>query len=478
MAKKKSLSAVGSRPAAYDRRSSSRSSNAKPKASVQKAASQKPRAESPKSKPVNASEIRSKHKEFLFPCVANYYEEPVVLTKGKGTWAWDADGREYLDFFGGILTLGLGHCHDEVVSRVQDQIATLGHTSNLYPTANMVRVAERLAKMTPGKLKKSLLTTSGTEANETAILVAKLFTGKQEIIALRHGYSGRSLLAQSLTGHAPWRLVPTQMAGVKHALSPYCYRCPLGLTYPSCEVKCAQDIDELIRTTTTGQPAALIAEPIAGVGGFITPPKEYFQIAVGIVRKYGGLFICDEVQTGWGRTGDHWFGIQHWGVEPDIMTMAKSIASGFAVGATIAREEVANAFTGLTISTFGGSPITMSATEATLDVMVKENVPKRSAERGKQLREKLLEFKDKYPIIGDVRGMGLMQGIEIVDDRKTKAPGPKTATKLLEMAKKHGLLIGKGGLYGNVIRMAPSMLISKVELDDAMKRLDKALADT
>jgi 4-aminobutyrate aminotransferase-like enzyme len=342
----------------------------------------------------------------------------------------------------------------------------------------MVNVAERLAKMTPGKLKKSLLTTSGTEANETAILVAKLFTGKQEIIALRHGYSGRSLLAQSLTGHAPWRLVPTQMAGVKHALSPYCYRCPLGLTYPSCEVKCAQDIDELIRTTTTGQPAAMIAEPIAGVGGFITPPKEYFQIAVGIVRKYGGLFICDEVQTGWGRTGDHWFGIQHWGVEPDIMTMAKSIASGFAVGATIAREEVANAFTGLTISTFGGSPITMSATEATIDVMERENVPKRSAERGKQLREKLLEFKDKYPIIGDVRGMGLMQGIEIVEDRKTKAPGPKLATKLLEMAKKHGLLIGKGGLYGNVIRMAPSMLISKAEMDDAMMRLDKALADT
>jgi 4-aminobutyrate aminotransferase len=243
-------------------------------------------------------------------------------------------------------------------------------------------------------------------------------------------------------------------------------------------VKCAQDIEELIRTTTNGKPAALIAEPIAGVGGFITPPKEYFQIAVGIVRKYGGLFICDEVQTGWGRTGDKWFGIEHWGVEPDVMTMAKSIASGFAVGATIAREEVANAFTGLTISTFGGSPITMSATEATIDVMVREDVPKRSAERGRQLREKLLEFKDKYPIIGDVRGMGLMQGIEIVEDRKRKAPGPKLATKLLEMAKKHGLLIGKGGLHGNVIRMAPSMLISKAELDDAMSRLDKALSET
>jgi 4-aminobutyrate aminotransferase-like enzyme len=431
-----------------------------------------------KNQSVSSADVRARHKEFLFPCVANYYEEPVVLTKGKGSWAWDADGREYLDFFGGILTLGLGHCHEEVVSRVQDQLEQLGHTSNLYPTASMVNVAERLAKLTPGKLKKSLMTTSGTEANETAILVAKLYTGKQEIIALRHGYSGRSLTAQSLTGHAPWRLVPTQVAGIKHALSPYCYRCPLGLTYPSCEIRCAKDIEELIRTETTGQPAAFIAEPIAGVGGFITPPKEYFEIAVGIVRKYGGIFICDEVQTGWGRTGDYWCGIEHWGVEPDVMTFAKSIANGFPVGATIATEEVANAFTGLTISTFGGSPITMSATEATLDVMERENTPKRSAERGKQLREHLLALKDKYKVIGDVRGMGLMQGIELVEDRKTKEPAPKRTTKLLEAAKKQGLLIGKGGLYGNVIRMAPSMLISKEEVDDAMARLDKALAET
>ena len=426
---------------------------------------------------LDADEIRAKHKEFLFPCVTNYYEEPIVLTQGKGSCVRDADGREYLDFFGGILTLGLGHCHDEVVSRVQNQIAQLGHTSSLYPTVNQVRVAERLAKMTPGKLKKSLFTTSGTEANETAVIVAKLFTGKQEIIALRHGYSGRSLTAQSLTGHAPWRLLPTQLPGVKHALSPYCYRCPLGLTYPSCEVRCAQDIEELIRTETTGQPAAFMAEPIAGVGGFITPPKEYFQIAVGIVRKYGGLFICDEVQTGWGRTGDHWCGIDHWGVEPEIMTFAKSIASGFAVGATIATEEVANAFTGLTISTFGGSPITMSATEATLDVMEREDTPKRSAERGKQLRDHLMALKDKYKVIGDVRGMGLMQGIELVEDRKTKEPAPKRTTKLLEAAKKQGLLIGKGGLYGNVIRISPSMLVSKSEVDDAAARLDKAFAE-
>ena len=426
---------------------------------------------------IDSSDVRAKHKEFLFPCVANYYEEPIVLTQGKGSFVRDADGREYLDFFGGILTLGLGHCHDEVIARVHAQIEQLGHTSTLYPTAPIVNVAERLARITPGKLKKSFFTTSGTEADETAILLAKLYTGKQEIIALRHGYSGRSLTAMSLTGHAPWRLVPTQVAGVSHALSPYCYRCPLGLTYPSCEIKCAQDIDELIRTTTSGQPAAFIAEPIQGVGGFITPPKEYFEIAVGIVRKYGGVFVCDEVQTGFGRTGDHWCGIEHWGVEPEIMTFAKSIASGFAVGATIATEEVADAFKGLTISTFGGSPITMSATEATLDVMEREDTPRRSAERGKQLREHLMVLKDKYKIIGDVRGMGLMQGVELVEDRKTKEPATKRTAKLLEAAKKQGLLIGKGGLYGNVLRIAPSMLVSSADVDDAAARLDKAFAE-
>ena len=439
------------------------------------AESREPRAAST----VSSADVRAKHKEFLFPCVANYYDEPIVLTRGRGTHVQDADGRDYLDFFGGILTLGLGHCHPEVVSRVQQQIAELGHTSTLYPTANMVRVAERLARITPGKLKKSFFTASGTEANETAILLAKIFTGKQEIIALRYGYSGRSLTALSLTGNAPWRLIPTQVAGIKHALAPYCYRCPFGLEHDegNCGYRCAMDIEELIRTETTGQPAAFLAEPIQGVGGFITPPKGYFEVAVGIVRKYGGLFICDEVQTGFGRTGDHWCGISHWGVEPDIMTFAKSIASGFAVGATIATEDVANAFTGLTISTFGGSPITMSATEATLDVMERENTPRRSAERGRQLRSHLLALKDKYPVIGDVRGMGLMQGIELVEDRKTKEPAPKRTAKLLEAAKKHGLLVGKGGLYGNVIRIAPSMLVSAGEVDDAAARLDKAFAE-
>jgi len=426
---------------------------------------------------MDSQTVRAKHKEFLFPCVANYYEEPVVLTEGKGAGVKDADGREYLDFFGGILTLGIGHSHPDFVRRIQEQVARLTHTASVYPTREQVRVAERLAQITPGKLKKSFFTTSGTEADETAIMLAKIYTGQQEIIALRHSYAGRSMTAIAITGQAPWRVLPTQVAGIKHALSPYCYRCPLGLEYPSCGVKCAQDIEELIRTETTGRPAAFIAEPIQGAGGFITPPKEYFEIAVGIVRKYGGLFICDEVQTGWGRTGDHWCGIEHWGVEPEIMTFAKSIANGFPVGATIATEEVANAFTGLSLSTFGGNAISMTAVDATLDVMERENTPRRSAERGRQLRDRLDGFQRTFPFIGDVRGMGLMQALELVEDRKTKAPAPKKTLALMEAAKRHGLLIGKGGLYGNVIRIAPSMLVTAAEVDDGCRRLEQALAE-
>src|SRR3989454_11857011 len=240
---------------------------------------------------MDSQTVRAKHKEFLFPCVANYYAEPVVITEAHGSSVKDLDGREYLDFFGGILTAGIGHSHPDFVKRIQDQVARLVHTSSVYPTQEQVRVAERLTQITPGKLKKSFFTNSGTEADETAVMLAKIYTGQQEIIVLRHGYHGRSALNVSLTSHAPWRPVTTQVAGIKHALSPYCYRCPLGLTYPSCEVKCAQDLEELIRTETNGRPAAFLAEPIQGVGGFITPPKEYFQIAVGIVRKCGGLCI-------------------------------------------------------------------------------------------------------------------------------------------------------------------------------------------
>ena len=426
---------------------------------------------------MSAEDILARQKEFLFPCVANYYEEPVVITKAKGTYVEDVRGTKYLDFFGGILTVSLGHCQDQVVEAVQKQMAELGHTSTLYATQNQVDVAEIMAKISPGDLKKSFFTSSGTEADETALLLAKIHTGQTEIIALRHCYSGRSLMAINLTAHSNWRLQGSQVPGIKHGMSPNCYRCPMGLEYPSCGIRCATDLEELIQTETNGSPAAFIAEPIQGVGGFITPPKEYFEVAVGIIRKYGALFVCDEVQTGFGRTGDKWFGIEHWGIEPDIMTMAKGIANGMPVGATIAKEEVANSFTGLSLATYGGNPVSMAATKATLETMDEENVPERAGRLGRILRERLEEFKDKYEAIGDVRGMGLMQAIEFVKDRKSKEPDPAMTVSFMEAAKKHQLLIGKGGRWGNVLRIAPPMLISETELKDGIEIIDKALAE-
>jgi len=426
---------------------------------------------------MSAEDILARQKEFLFPCVANYYEEPVVITKAKGTYVEDVRGTKYLDFFGGILTVSLGHCQDQVVEAVQKQMAELGHTSTLYATQNQVDVAEIMAKISPGDLKKSFFTSSGTEADETALLLAKIHTGQTEIIALRHCYSGRSLMAINLTAHSNWRLQGSQVPGIKHGMSPNCYRCPMGLEYPSCGIRCATDLEELIQTETNGSPAAFIAEPIQGVGGFITPPKEYFEVAVGIIRKYGALFVCDEVQTGFGRTGDKWFGIEHWGIEPDIMTMAKGIANGMPVGATIAKEEIANSFTGLSLATYGGNPVSMAATKATLETMDDENVPERAGRLGRILRERLEEFKDKYEAIGDVRGMGLMQAIEFVKDRKSKEPDPAMTVRFMEAAKKHQLLIGKGGRWGNVLRIAPPMLISETELKDGIEIIDKALAE-
>jgi 4-aminobutyrate aminotransferase-like enzyme len=325
----------------------------------------------------------------------------------------------------------------------------LGHVSTLYPTLPIVDLAEKIANLSPGKLKKVFFSASGTEADETAVALAMTYTGSTELIALRHGYSGRSLLAQSLVGHAKYRVVPTQVAGVKHAQPPYCYRCPFGLKYPSCELKCAQDIEDLIQTTTTGHIAGFLAEPIMGVGGFITAPDGYFKVAVDIVRKYGGLFLCDEVQTGFGRTGNKMWGIeQHEGVEPDVMTMAKGIANGFPIAATIATAPIADSWKGGNISTFGGNPICATAASATIDA------------------------------IGDVRGKGLMQAIELVKDETAndRTPAPETANRLFEETRKRGLLIGRGGLHNNVMRIAPALNCGKSEVDEALRILEQSFA--
>ena len=426
---------------------------------------------------LSAADVRARHKEFLFPATTNYYEESVVMSEGKGMRLRDIDGREYLDFFGGILTVSVGHCNDEVNAAVKAQIDRLGHVSTLYPTLPIVELAEKLAAISPGALKKCYFTASGTEADETAVMMAQLHTGRSEIVALRHGYSGRSMLAQSLTAHSTWRALPTKIPDIKHALSPYCYRCPLGLKYPSCEVRCAQDIEELIRTTTTGQIAGFLAEPIQGVGGFVTPPKEYFKIATAIIRKYGGVFISDEVQTGFGRTGGKWWGCEQYGVEPDIMTMAKGIANGMPISATICTPAIADSLQKLTISTYGGNPITATAANATLGVMEKYDLKGNSERMGQRLRAGLEGLQKKYPrTIGDVRGMGLMQGVEHVMDetRGDRTPDPQATARLFEETKKRGLLIGKGGLYGNVLRISPPLTVNAAEVDEAVGKLDES----
>ncbi len=427
----------------------------------------------------SAADIRAAHKKHLFPACTNYYAEPIVLASGKGMRVTDMDGKSYLDFFGGILTVSVGHCNDDVNNAVKAQIDRLGHVSTLYPTLPIVELAEKLASITPGALDKCYFTASGTEADETAVMMAQVYTGRQEIIALRHGYSGRSMLAQSLTAHSTWRAVPTQIAGIKHAAAPYCYRCPFGLTYPSCGVKCAQDIEDLILTTTTGKVAAFLAEPIQGVGGFVTPPREYFKIATDIVRKYGGVFICDEVQTGFGRTGDSWWGIEHWDVEPDIMTMAKGIANGLPLSATVCTTPIADSLKTLTISTFGGNPISATAGNATIDYIEKHGLRQNATKVGKALREGLDGLKRKYPrIIGDVRGLGLMLGVEFVMDetKQDRTPNPQALARLFEETKARGLLIGKGGLYGNVARISPPLIASEADVTEAVRILGEGLA--
>ena len=421
-------------------------------------------------------EILLAQKEFIFPAHLHYYSQPLVITHAKNQFVYDADGREYLDFFGGILVVSVGHCNETVNARIREQMDRLQHTSTLYVTEPQVQLAKKIASITPAQaLTQSFFTNSGTEANEMAILTARCYTGSSDVVALRYAYHGRSAMALAMSANSFWRIGPSQTPGFSHAHNPYCYRCPYGLAYPSCDVRCAEDVEETIRTTTSGRIAAFIAEPIQGTAGFITPPKEYFGKVHEIVKRYGGLFISDEVQSGWGRTGK-WFGIEHSGVVPDIIVGAKGLANGSPIGLTVARPEVAAGFRGATISTFGGNPVTATAAKAVLDFIDENDLVANCEQTGAHLRTRLVELQQKYPIIGDVRGMGLMQGLELVRDGGTKEPATEETARLMEITRENGLLIGKAGLLGNVIRVAPPLNVARTDVDEFIERFDRSLA--
>ncbi|MBT3498656.1 MAG: aspartate aminotransferase family protein [Gemmatimonadales bacterium] len=422
-----------------------------------------------------SAEIVHGQREYLLPSMLHMYSEPLSLVEGKGVRVKDAEGREYLDLFAGILTTSVGHCNPRVNDAVNTQMNRLGHVSTLYSTGMQVEAAKRIAEISPGELRRTFFSNSGTEAIETALMMACLATGRNEIIGLRVGYHGRSFMATSVTAHSGWRPLSTPIAGIKHAKSPNAYRCPYKQPCDdTCVDKFVDDLEEVIVTSTNGRPAAFIAETIQGVAGYVVPPPTYFEKAAEVIHSYGGLLIIDEVQAGFGRCGKHWFGIDHWGVEPDIMVMAKGIANGAPVGATVTTDEIAHAWKGKTISTFGGNPVSMAALCATQDELKACDAPANAEARGAELRAGLEAIQGRHPWVGDVRGMGLMQAMEIVKDPMTKEPDNDRTAAFLQATRDEGLLIGVGGLNGTVVRIGPALNISSEDIAEGLAKLGRA----
>jgi 4-aminobutyrate aminotransferase/(S)-3-amino-2-methylpropionate transaminase len=419
-------------------------------------------------------EIVKKKKEYIIPCLYHFYEEPMQLVKGEGQYLFDSNGTKYLDFYAGVSVVNAGHCNPEITERICEQVKTLQHVCNIYLTQPMLELAEKLAEITPGRLQKSFFCNSGTEANEGAVLTARLATGRSELLALQDGLSGRTFLTMSLTGLRFWRTDPNPAAGISFAPNANCYRCPLNLSYPACDLACAEEVRRVIETSTSGEVAAMIVEPIQGNAGIVTPPPEYFPRLKEILQEYGILLIAYEVQSGFGRTGK-WFAIENWDVEPEVMTMAKALGNGVPIGVFTTLPEIADHYTRPGASTLGGNPVSMTAGLATLDVIEKEGLIQNAATQGAYLREKLLELQDKHPLIGDVRGIGLMQGAELV--KEGKEPAAEEVDRILEIMKNRGVIIGKNGRFRNVLAFQPPLIIDQDNVDEMITTLDQALTE-
>jgi len=424
------------------------------------------------------AEVIALRQQYLSPGLVTYYKEPLLLVEGKMQYLWDETGKQYLDAFAGIVTVSVGHAHPTVLEKVTKQLGKLQHTTTIYLHPTIGQLGKKLADKMPADsgLSMSYITNSGSEANEVAILSAREFTKNTDVISLRNSYHGGTSLPMSLTAHSNWKFKSNTSTNIKHAPVAYCYRCPYDLEYPSCGVKCAKDVENLIKYETPGEVACFIGEPIQGVGGTVMPPKEYFGIVYDIVRKYGGLCIADEVQTAFGRTGEHYWGFQNFGVIPDMVTMAKGLGNGVPIGAMTTRPEIAAMMKNrVHFNTFGGNPISVTQGLATLEVIDAEGTMANAKAVGGHLKNRLLELQQKHALIGEVRGLGLMLGVELVKDRKSKEPASTEAAAIMELCKERGLILGKGGLFGNTLRIKPPMCITETDADFLVDTIDETL---
>jgi 4-aminobutyrate aminotransferase len=425
-----------------------------------------------------AADLLARTRDALPKWLAIYYKEPIELVRGEGARVWDGSGKEYLDFFGGIVTTISGHVVPKLVEALTEQANKIAHTSTVYLIRPMVELAEKLNGLAPvDPPVKAFFVGSGTEAIEAALLFATNWRRSNEIIALRNSYHGRSFGAIAITGNKGWSASSFSPLNVSYALAPYCYRCPLGLKYPDCGVACAEDLRNVIETTTTGEPAAMIAEPIQGVGGFVTPPPEYFPIVKSILDEFGIPFIADEVQTGFGRTGEAFWGIESFGVRPDAIVCAKGLGNGMAIGAVVGRAEMVDSLRANSIATFGGNPLASVYALNNLEYIEENRLQERSYKLGNTLYRELKDREDRYEVVGEVRGKGLMIGVELVKDGASKEPDAAAATQVMEICKERGLLVGRGGLYGNVLRLTPPLVITEDDVARAVETLDIAFGE-
>ena len=400
-----------------------------------------------------------------------------MLVAGRMQYIWDETGKRYLDGLGGIVTISVGHCHPHVVEAMRRQIDTLQHSTTIYLHPNVSEYAKALASKMPGDLKICYFVNSGSEANDLALLMARAYTGNYDIISLRNAYHGGNVAGLSVTAQSTWKFNVPHSFGVHHALAPDPYRGPYGRDDADAGRKFAADVKQLIDFATPGRIAGFIAESIQGVGGCVVFPDGYLENVYGHVRSAGGVCIADEVQAGFGRTGTHFWGFETQGVIPDIVTMAKGIANGFPLAAVVTRPEIGAVLAErIHFNTFGGNPVATAAGKAVLEVIEKEKLQENALRIGNYLLSGLEKLKQKHALIGDVRGKGLLLGIELVKDRATKEPAKAECAQVLENARERGLLLGKGGLWGQTIRLAPPLCIARADADFLLDVLDRSLS--